>query len=135
MEVIGIGTDIIECVRIRRMIERHGELFLSRVFTEQEILYCQARKRATEHFAGRWAAKEAVLKSLGTGMTHGLCWNEIEIRNDPNGQPQIELCGATRDLAEKLHVTAILISISHCRSYATAYATALRDDDDELDDD
>jgi holo-[acyl-carrier protein] synthase len=128
MEIIGIGTDIIECVRIRRMIERHGELFLARVFTEQEILYCRARKRSTEHFAGRWAAKEAVLKSLGTGMTHGLCWNEIEVCNDTSGQPQIELCGGTRELAEKLRATEILISISHCRSYATAYATALRDE-------
>src|SRR6516164_2586627 len=133
MNIVGIGTDIVECHRIGRMIEQHGELFLQRVYTPREIRYCQARKRSTEHFAGRWAAKEAVLKSLGTGMTHGLCWNEIEVRNDPNGQPQIELCGATRDLAEKLHITEILISISHCRSYATAYATALSEDNDELD--
>ena len=131
MEIVGIGTDIVECLRIGRMIERHGELFLTRVYTEREIRYCQERKHATENFAGRWAAKEAVLKSLGTGMTHGLCWNEIEIHNDPSGQPQIELCGGTRDLADKLHVSAILISISHCRSYATAYATAVRDDEDE----
>src|SRR5439155_9903409 len=67
MEIVGIGTDIVECLRIGRMIEQHGELFLTRVYTEREVRYCQGRKHATEHFAGRWAAKEAILKCLGTG--------------------------------------------------------------------
>ena len=68
MDIVGIGTDIVECLRIGRMIEQHGELFLTRIFTEREIRYCQERKRAMEHFAGRWAAKEAVLKALGVGL-------------------------------------------------------------------
>ena len=63
-QVLGIGTDIIECLRIAQMIERHGELFINRVYTPQEIQYCQSRKMATQHFAGRWAAKEAILKAL-----------------------------------------------------------------------
>src|SRR2546426_12395792 len=71
MDILGIGTDIIECPRIGRMIEQHGELFLSRVYTAREIRYCQARKNAIEHFAGRWAAKEAILKCLGTGCARG----------------------------------------------------------------
>ena len=82
MEIVGIGTDIVECVRIARMIERHGELFLTRVYTDREIRYCRARRRATEHFAGRWAAKEAVLKCLGSGWRKGLCWTDMEVRNE-----------------------------------------------------
>ena len=71
MDILGIGTDIVECLRIGRMIEQHGELFLTRIFTEREVRYCQERKRAVEHFAGRWAAKEAVLKALGVGWRRG----------------------------------------------------------------
>jgi holo-[acyl-carrier protein] synthase len=126
MEIIGVGTDIVECLRIGRMIEHHGELFLHRVYTEREIRYCQERKRATEHFAGRWAAKEAILKCLGSGWRRGLCWTDMEIRNDSSGKPQVRLCGAAKDLAQTLRVSDILISISHCRAYATAYAAAVR---------
>jgi holo-[acyl-carrier protein] synthase len=124
-DIVGIGTDIVECVRIRKMIDRHGELFLSRVFTDREVRYCQRSKTATEHFAGRWAAKEAVLKCLGTGWSKGLCWTDIEVCNEPNGRPRIQLHAATRDFADKLGVGTILISISHCRAYATAYALAM----------
>ncbi len=127
MQIIGIGTDIVECLRIRRMIDQHGELFLQRVYTMREIRYCQARKRATEHFAGRWAAKEAVLKCLGTGWRKGLCWTDMEVRNDTNGAPSILLCGAARDRAQSIGITNIHISISHCRQYATAYAVAVGD--------
>ncbi len=70
--ILGIGTDIIECLRIAQMIERHGELFITRVYTQHEIQYCQSRKQATQHYAGRWAAKEAVLKALGTGWRRGI---------------------------------------------------------------
>jgi holo-[acyl-carrier protein] synthase len=125
MDIVGIGTDIVECPRIGRMIEEHGELFLSRVYTAREIRYCQARKNAMEHFAGRWAAKEAILKCLGTGWRKGLCWTDLEIRNDFQGAPRVYLGGAARDQAEQLHVSDILLSISHCRAYATATAVAL----------
>jgi len=124
-EIVGIGTDIVECVRIRKMIDRHGEVFLARVFTDREVRYCQRSKAATEHFAGRWAAKEAVLKCLGTGWSKGVCWTDIEVCNEPSGRPTITLHAATRDYADKLAVGTILISISHCRAYATAYALAL----------
>jgi holo-[acyl-carrier protein] synthase len=125
MEIVGIGTDIVECLRIGRMIEQHGELFLRRVYTEREIRYCQARKHATEHFAGRWAAKEAILKCLGSGW-RGLPLTEMEIRNDATGQPRVHMCGAAKDLAQSLRISDILISIAHCRAYATAYALAVR---------
>jgi holo-[acyl-carrier protein] synthase len=126
MDIVGIGTDIVECLRIGRMIEQHGELFLSRVYTDREIRYCQARTRAVEHFAGRWAAKEAILKSLGTGWRRGLSWTDMEVRLDTGGKPEVLLCGAAKDLAQNLRVSAILLSISHCRAYATAYALAVR---------
>jgi holo-[acyl-carrier protein] synthase len=126
MEIVGIGTDIVECLRIGRMIEQHGEQFLTRVYTPREITYCQARKHATEHFAGRWAAKEAVLKCLGTGWQRGICWTDMEVRNDPQGKPRVAIRGAARDQAMQLQISEVLLSISHCRAYATAYALAVR---------
>ena len=125
MDVLGIGTDIIECLRIAQMIERHGELFINRVYTDHEIAYCRARKAATQHFAGRWAAKEAVLKAMGTGWRRGISWRDIEVRNQPSGKPVIALRGGARDVIEASGIQQMLISISHCRSHATAYALAV----------
>jgi holo-[acyl-carrier protein] synthase len=126
MEIVGIGTDIVECLRIGRMIERHGEVFLTRVYTAVEIRYCHTRKHAIQHFAGRWAAKEAILKSLGTGWSRGISWTDIEIGVDFAGRPNVTLRGGTRDQAQRLQVTEVLITISHSRAYATAYAIAVR---------
>ncbi len=131
MNVVGIGTDIVECLRIAQMIERHGELFISRVYTDHEIDYCQSRKQSTQHFAGRWAAKEAVLKALGTGWRSGISWRDVEIRNDTSGKPTVALRGGARDVVEELRITKMLISISHCRSHATAYALAVGKDEEE----
>ena len=125
MTIIGIGTDIVECLRIAQMIERHGELFLSRVYTHREIEYCSSRKAATQHYAGRWAAKEAVLKALGTGWSRGITWHDIEVRNDQGGRPSISITGGAGEACQRLGITEVLISISHCRTHATAYAIAL----------
>jgi holo-[acyl-carrier protein] synthase len=126
MEILGIGTDIVECLRVGRMIERHGELFVTRVYTEREIRYCHTRKHAIQHFAGRWAAKEAILKSLGTGWSRGISWTDMEVWVDPGGRPNVTLRGGTRDRAQKMRITDVLISITHCRAYATATAIAVR---------
>ena len=125
MNVLSIGTDITECLRIAQMIERHGELFVGRVYTAAEIEYCRSRRMATQHFAGRWAAKEAVLKALGTGWRRGISWRDIEVRNGAGGRPQAYLRGGTQEVAEKLGIRCVLVSISHCRTHATAYAVAL----------
>ncbi len=125
MNVVGIGTDIIECLRIAQMIEKHGELFIGRVYTPTEIQYCQHRKASTQHFAGRWAAKEAILKALGTGWRRGISWRDIEVRNEPGGKPVVAMRGGARDIVEQLGITQMLVSISHCRSHATAYALAI----------
>ena len=124
-EILGIGTDITECLRIARMIERHGELFVNRVYTPDEIKYCQSRKQATQHFTGRWAAKEAILKALGTGWRRGITWCDIEVRNEPGGRPVVAVRGGAKEIVEQLGIAEILVSISHCRSYATATAIAV----------
>jgi holo-[acyl-carrier protein] synthase len=127
VEIVGVGSDIVECLRIARMIERHGEQFLRRVYTDREIQACNATKRTTESFAGRWAAKEAILKALGGPATRVIPWTEIEVRGaGPDGRPQVMLCGATRDKARGLRVADIHLSVAHCRMYATAYALAVR---------
>jgi holo-[acyl-carrier protein] synthase len=125
MNVVGIGTDIVECLRIGQMIERHGELFVGRVFTAWEIEYCSSRRASMQHYAGRWAAKEAVLKALGTGWARGIAWRDIEIRNNPQGRPSVALAGGAREICEQRGIAEMLISISHCRSHATATAIAL----------
>jgi holo-[acyl-carrier protein] synthase len=130
MNVIGIGTDIVECLRIAQMIERHGDLFIQRVYTAREIDYCSARKAATQHYAGRWAAKEAVLKAMGTGWVRGISWRDVEIRNSPGGQPTVALAGGARDICQRRGIADMLVSISHCRSHATAYAIALGTESD-----
>ncbi len=124
MSTLGVGTDIVEVLRIARMIERHGELFICRVYTEHEIEYCASRKAATQHYAGRWAAKEAVLKALGTGWVRGISWRDVEVRNSAAGVPQVRLYGGARDVLERSGIERIHVSISHCRAYATAYALA-----------
>lgn len=124
-EIIGIGTDITECLRIARMIERHGELFIGRVYTDQEIKYCQSRRQATQHFTGRWAAKEAILKALGTGWRRGISWRDIEIRNSPEGKPVAAVRGGVKDVVELFGVADILVTISHCHTHATATAIAV----------
>jgi len=124
--IIGLGTDIIEVVRIGQMIERHGEHFLQRVYTDAEITYCQKAKECFQHYAGRWAAKEAIMKTLGTGFTKGVGWTDIEVLNRKSGRPVVELSGGAARVASNLGIDEILITISHCRAYATATAVALQ---------
>jgi len=123
--IVGVGTDIVEIPRIGKMIERHGEHFLQRVYTEDEIRYCQRRKESFQHYAGRWAAKEAVMKTLGTGWTRGVGWLDIEVAIKRSGQPLINIRGSAREIANHLGIGEVLISISHCRAYAMATAIAL----------
>jgi holo-[acyl-carrier protein] synthase len=124
MHILGVGTDIVECLRIAQMIERHGELFINRVYTDAEIEYCRSRLAAMQHYAGRWAAKEAVLKALGTGWRRGIHWRDVEIANDADGKPSVKLRGAAREVMEQAGIRHLHLSISHCRSHAVAYAIA-----------
>ena len=125
MHIIGLGTDIIECERIGRMLKQHGERFTNHVFTESEFRYCSGRKIAEQHFAGRWAAKEAVLKALGTGWAVGITWTDVEVVIQAGGKPNIRLHRGAAQKATELGIAEVLISISHCKSYATATALAV----------
>jgi len=125
MEIIGIGTDIIECERIGQMLARHGERFTNHVYTEEEFRYCSGKKIADQHFAGRWAAKEAVLKALGTGWAAGITWTDVEVVIQTGGKPTIQLHKGAAQKATELGITEVLISISHCKAYATATAIAV----------
>jgi holo-[acyl-carrier protein] synthase len=124
VKILGIGTDIVECLRIARMIDHHGEMFITRVYTDAEIDYCSTRKAATQHYAGRWAAKEAVLKALGTGWRRGISWRDIEVLNDRHGAPVVTLRGGAEEVCRKAGIQQMHLSISHCRSHAIAYAIA-----------
>jgi len=120
----GVGIDIIEVKRIEGMIKAHGELFISRVFTQAENDYCESFRRPEERFAGRFAAKEAVLKALGTGWRGGISWQDVEVLEAPSGRPEVHLTGAAGKEAKKLGVQKVHLSISHSRDYALAYAIA-----------
>lgn len=124
MKILGIGTDITECDRIARMLERHPESFTSRVFTGPEIDYCAGFRDPVERFTGRWAAKEAVLKTLGTGWVESITWHDVEVINEPGGKPTVRLGGGARRVAERLGISEILLSISHCKTHAVAVAIA-----------
>jgi len=125
LQIVGIGTQIIECLRIARMIERHGDLFINRVYTAEETRFCRSRKQAAQHFTGRWAAKEAVLKALGTTWVRGIGWRDIEIRSERGGRAGVSLHGGAALLAQRRGVVQVLVSVSHCRTHATAFAVAL----------
>lgn len=125
MRIIGLGTDVIETLRIGQMIEKHGEYFLRRVYTDREIEYCSARKASMQHYAGRWAVKEAVLKALGTGWAKGIQWVDMEVLNEGGGRPVLSLNGQAKAIATQLEIDDVQISLSHCRTHATAVAIAV----------
>ena len=122
MKVVSHGVDLVDCLRLREAIDRHGRKFLDRVFTPAELAYCLGRKRETEHLAGRFAAKEAVLKVLGTGWRNGIKWTDVEILNEPSGQPRVRLHDECKRLAAEQGLSEVLISISHIQTHAIASA-------------
>ena len=123
MRIVGHGIDIVETARIQQMVEQHGQHFLDRCFTPAEQAYCAASaKRRFEHLAGRFAAKEAVLKVLGTGWRGGIAWTDVEVTKEPSGQPTLRLSGECERLARELGITLWHLSISHIATHATASA-------------
>ena len=125
MEIIAHGIDLVDCPRIEEMIKRHGERFVNRVFTAAEQAYAEANKNRTEKLAGRFAAKEAILKLMGTGWRGKIAWTDIEIVNNPAGRPEVTLRGEVEKLAEKLGIKHISVSITHTANFAIASAVAL----------
>jgi holo-[acyl-carrier protein] synthase len=123
--ILGLGTDIVEIDRIRKMIERHGDHFLLRCFTSAEIEYAVKHRDSAVRFAGRWAAKEAIVKMIGTGFVKGITFHDIEVLPLPSGQPSVQLSGGAAETAAKLGISRILLTISHARDYATATAVGV----------
>jgi len=117
--ILGIGNDIIEIERIRKSFDRHGYRFLTKLFSTQEQDYCLKHTDPIPHLAGRFAAKEAVVKALGTGFGEHASWLDIEIINDELGKPCVVL---SENLSKKCKNSIILVSISHCDSYVNAIA-------------
>jgi holo-[acyl-carrier protein] synthase len=127
MPILGHGIDIVETERIRRLLDEHGERFLDRVYTKLEQDYANRNtKRRIEHLAGRFAAKEAVLKVLGTGWRGGIAWTDIEIRPEPSGQPVVFLTGECLRIASEMGIVRWHVSISHIGTHATASAIGMQ---------
>lgn len=118
--VLGIGVDIVEIVRIRSSVERFGDRFLKRVFTDAERAYCSTMPVPERHYAARFAAKEGVSKAFGTGIGKQIGWKDIEVLRKESGEPYIILHGPGAEMASSLGVIQTLISLSHSDQYAVA---------------
>jgi len=129
--VLGIGVDLTQTPRMRRVVARWDERFLQRVFTEEEIAYCRRRRDPIPHFAARFAAKEATLKALGTGLRMGVNWRELEVRRERGQAPTMVLSGRCRAIAEAKGGRRVLLSLSHDGDYAMAHALLLGDGPDD----
>jgi holo-[acyl-carrier protein] synthase len=122
--VIGLGTDLIEIARIEHSVERFGDAFLQRIYTPGEIAYCKSKKNAAESLAARFAAKEAGAKALGTGISRGVSWREFEVRRQPGQRPELHLSGRAAEIAARLGVRRVSLSLSHSRSVSIAVVIA-----------
>jgi holo-[acyl-carrier protein] synthase len=126
MEIVGIGTQVMECARVRGLIDKHAEVFLKQVYTSREIAYCNGKKLTTEQFTAVWAAKEAVLRALGTTWKRGTNWGDVELVCENGSPPEVIVTGKTRELMAVRGVNRILITTAHSRAFATATAIAMK---------
>jgi holo-[acyl-carrier protein] synthase len=123
--VLGLGTDMIEIARIEHSLARFGDAFLRRIYTPAEIAYCQHKKKTSaESFAARFAAKEAAAKALGTGISRGVTWCEIEVLRLPGQRPTLHLSGRAAEIAARLGIRHLSVSLSHTREMALAIVIA-----------
>ena len=120
MSVLGIGVDLVECGRIQHSIDRFGDRFLQRVFTDGEIEYSMSMKYPARHLAARFAGKEAVAKAFGTGIGKSMGWRNIDIRKEASGEPFLVFSGPAQELAVKRGITSALITLSHTEHHAMA---------------
>ena len=122
--IVGIGTDLIEISRIEQSLARFGGRFLARIYTPGEIAYCHAKKQSAESFAARFAAKEAAAKALGTGISRGVHWRELEVTRAPGQRPELRLHGRAAALAARLGINRLSLSLSHSRDLSIAVVIA-----------
>jgi holo-[acyl-carrier protein] synthase len=118
--IVGTGIDLAEVPRIAASIVRFGDRFLHRIFTADEIRYCESKANRIERYAARFAAKEAAMKAIGTGWNHGVTWRDVEVCRAPGGRPTITFHGKAAEFAAKLGVVHIALSLSHTAEYAIA---------------
>ena len=118
--IVGTGIDIAEVPRIAASIERFGERFLHRVFTEGEIRYCESKANRVERYAARFAAKEAAMKAIGTGWNHGVAWRDIEVCREPGGRPTLAFHRKAAEFAAKLGARHVALSLTHTAEHAIA---------------
>jgi holo-[acyl-carrier protein] synthase len=118
--IVGTGIDIAEVPRIAASIEKFGERFLRRVYTEGEMRYCDSKANRLERYAARFAAKEAAMKALGTGWNHGVRWRDVEVVRQPGGRPTIAFHGKAAEFAAKLGAKNVALSLSHTAEQAIA---------------
>jgi holo-[acyl-carrier protein] synthase len=118
--IVGTGIDIAEVPRIAHSIERFGDRFLRRIFTDGEIRYCDAKANRVERYAARFAAKEAAMKALGTGWNHGVRWRDCEVVRKPGGRPTLAFHGKAAEFAAKLGTKNIALSLTHTKEQAMA---------------
>lgn len=128
--VIAHGIDLVDIARIKQSITEHGQRFIDRCFTQQETDYAHSAKepRNYERFAARFAAKEAVLKALGTGWANGIAWTDVEIRRQPSGAPTVYLSAKAAEIAEELGITQLHLSMTHTSTQAMASVIACGSD-------
>jgi holo-[acyl-carrier protein] synthase len=126
MNIIGIGMDATDLPRIADLLQRYGDHFLRRIFTEGEIAYCTRRRDPVPHLGGRFAVKEAAMKALGTGQSQGVLWKDIEVVR-VGGPPQLQLHGGAARRAESMHVRKTLVTITHAQTIAIAQVMLLGD--------
>jgi holo-[acyl-carrier protein] synthase len=124
--LLGLGCDLIEVERIHKVLERHGERFLSRVFTAEEREYCSGLKHPHKHYAARWAAKEAVSKTFTTGIGTHLDWTSVSIYHGERKEPLVRLDDKGRALLAQVGATGVLVSLSHTETHAMAVAALIR---------
>ena len=130
-DVKGVGVDLAQIPRLRRVVERWDDRFLRRVFTDDEIAYCRRRRDPIPHLAARFAAKEATLKALGTGLSMGVNWRELEVRRERGQAPTMVLSGRCREIAESKGGRRVLLSLTHDGEYAMAQAMLIADTADD----
>lgn len=118
--IVGLGLDIAEIDRIEAAIKRHGAAFLERLYTAAEVAYCEKHRNKYERYAARFAAKEAAMKALGTGWSNGVRWRDIEVVRAANGKPSLKLEGKAGEVAAKLGVKNIALTITHSGNLALA---------------
>jgi holo-[acyl-carrier protein] synthase len=128
VNVRGIGVDLVQIPRMREVITRWDERFLRRVFTDAEIAYCRARRDPVPHFAARFAAKEAAMKALGTGLRLGVRWRELEVRRERGQAPRLLLHGRSREIGLARGGRAMLLALTHDGDYALAQAMLVADE-------